>query len=114
MARVIPDHTSTDYERQLKKLATKGVVQLFNALRQAQKTAAEVEAEGIQKNASEVPLVSKEAFLKSLQKKSLKDAEEEVKRAETAVPFLRDNFSTAKNSKHWNEEDDEEENAELI
>ena len=64
VGKVIPTHQSTDYEKSLKKLATRGglilyrlmyllrfvVVQLFNALRAAQKTAEELEADGIQKN----------------------------------------------------------------
>ncbi|CAM9296900.1 unnamed protein product [Ectocarpus sp. 4 AP-2014] len=33
---VIPDHTTTDYERQLKKIATRGVVALFNAISKRQ------------------------------------------------------------------------------
>lgn len=65
IGKVIPTHITTDYEKSLRKIATRGgniiavhsspkylVVQLFNALRAAQKTAEELEADGIQKNVS--------------------------------------------------------------
>ncbi|KAI9494374.1 Rrp15p-domain-containing protein [Zychaea mexicana] len=35
--RVIPDYTSFDYEKRLRKVATRGVVKLFNAIRTQQK-----------------------------------------------------------------------------
>lgn len=40
---VVPDHTSADFEKQLRKLATRGVVALFNAVAKAKKEAAEKE-----------------------------------------------------------------------
>ncbi|KAG2171677.1 hypothetical protein INT43_008057 [Umbelopsis isabellina] len=35
--RVIPDYTTMDYEKKLRKVATRGVVKLFNAIRTQQK-----------------------------------------------------------------------------
>lgn len=35
--RVIPDYTNFDYEKGLRKVATRGVVKLFNAVRTQQK-----------------------------------------------------------------------------
>ncbi|KAI8149880.1 Rrp15p-domain-containing protein [Fennellomyces sp. T-0311] len=35
--RVIPDYTTFDYEKRLRKVATRGVVKLFNAIRTQQK-----------------------------------------------------------------------------
>lgn len=35
--RVIPDYTTFDYEKKLRKVATRGVVKLFNAIRTQQK-----------------------------------------------------------------------------
>ena len=35
--RVIPDYTTFDYEKGLRKVATRGVVKLFNAIRTQQK-----------------------------------------------------------------------------
>jgi hypothetical protein len=40
---VVPDHTSADFEKQLRKLATRGVVALFNAVAKSKKEAAEKE-----------------------------------------------------------------------
>lgn len=48
--RVYPDYSTLEYEKTLRKTSTKGVVQLFNALRAAQKSVQELESEGIQKN----------------------------------------------------------------
>lgn len=39
---VVPDHATADYERQLRKLATRGVVALFNAIAKSKKEAAEL------------------------------------------------------------------------
>jgi hypothetical protein len=49
-AHVIPDHSTMDYEKSLRKTATHGVVELFNALAAAQKTAQQIASEGVQKN----------------------------------------------------------------
>ncbi|CAO3683328.1 unnamed protein product [Umbelopsis ramanniana] len=35
--RIIPDYTTMDYEKKLRKVATRGVVKLFNAIRTQQK-----------------------------------------------------------------------------
>ncbi|KAJ3260774.1 Molybdate-anion transporter [Boothiomyces macroporosus] len=106
IGRVIPDNTDLDYEKSLRKMATKGgifdvivVVQLFNALRAAQKSVSEVENDGVLKNVDAVPAVSKETFIKTLKQ------EKEKTNAE-AVPFLREDYGMTA-PKHWDEEDDE-------
>ncbi|ORX46236.1 hypothetical protein BCR36DRAFT_298016, partial [Piromyces finnis] len=40
--RVIPDFTTFEYEKKLRKLATRGVVKLFNAIKTAQEKSNEV------------------------------------------------------------------------
>ena len=50
---VVPDHTSADFERQLRKLATRGVVALFNAVAKSKKEAAEKEESENNKNKGE-------------------------------------------------------------
>jgi len=52
---VIPDASSADFERQLRKLATRGVVALFNAIAKTKKEAAEKEAAEKSKEKSEEP-----------------------------------------------------------
>ncbi|KAJ3290356.1 hypothetical protein HK104_006833 [Borealophlyctis nickersoniae] len=66
VGRVLPTHTTTDYEKKLRKVATRGVVKLFNAIRVAQNTAEEVKSTGIQKNAAAAPIISKNTFLDML------------------------------------------------
>ncbi|KAJ3273498.1 Molybdate-anion transporter [Terramyces sp. JEL0728] len=99
VGRIIPDNSDLDYEKSLRKMATKGVVQLFNALRAAQKSVNEVENDGVLKNVDVVPSVSKETFIKALKQ------EKEITNAE-AVPFLQDDYGM-KAPKHWDEEEDE-------
>jgi hypothetical protein len=94
-----------DHEKKLRKLATKGVVQLFNALRAAQKSAQEVASEGIQKNTDSVPLITKHVFLKSLSQTSC--TSKKIESGRDVAPFLRDDFMTCKAVKHWDEEEEE-------
>ncbi|RIA87374.1 Rrp15p-domain-containing protein [Glomus cerebriforme] len=67
--RVKADLTSIDYERKLRKLATRGVVQLFNAIRKSQKTTDDVikavggEPKLTSRDAEDVANMSKETFL---------------------------------------------------
>ncbi|KAJ3305257.1 hypothetical protein HDV03_001855 [Kappamyces sp. JEL0829] len=110
VGRVIPDHSTTDYEKKLRKVATRGVVQLFNALRAAQKTAQDLALEGIQKNAAIVPSVSKQSFLQSLKQDERRDRPAtpatSASTAEQSIPFLREEFSRTA-PKHWDQDDDE-------
>jgi hypothetical protein len=94
VGRVKPGPETLSYEKTLRKVATRGVIQLFNALRQVQKEVKELNEDGIQKHAAEVPLVSKSVFLKALKEPS----------NEQKVSFLKDDF-VLKTTKHWDEED---------
>ncbi|KAJ3000499.1 hypothetical protein HDV02_005364 [Globomyces sp. JEL0801] len=113
IGRLIPDNTTLDYEKKLRKTATRGVVQLFNALRAAQKSANEVESESVLMKADQVSTVSKETFIKALKQEKLKSEEKDSKsekvetNAEKAVPFLRNDFSMTE-PKHWDEEEEVE------
>lgn len=93
----MPEPEAMQYEKTLRKMATKGVVQLFNALRQAQKTAQEAESEGIQKNTAQVPVVSKKAFLQAMKEDSTPEIQKPA--------FLRDDFNTSA-EKHWENADE--------
>lgn len=100
VGRVTPEFI-TDAEKVLKKVATKGVVQLFNAIKQAQKVANE--STGIQKNIKELPAVTKKTFLKALKNESEKIESSQPEKP--TVGFLKDDFAL-KESKHWDEEDE--------
>ncbi|KAJ3050096.1 hypothetical protein HK097_008919 [Rhizophlyctis rosea] len=118
VGRVIPTHATTDYEKKLRKVATRGVVKLFNAIRVAQKTAEEVNAEGVQKNTAAAPIIAKSSFLDMLkggptnleEKKPVAAAPEKGgkkgAKKEGGVPWVKDDFAT-KAPKHWDEEDEE-------
>ncbi|KND02170.1 uncharacterized protein SPPG_02662 [Spizellomyces punctatus DAOM BR117] len=124
VGRIIPDHTTTDYEKKLRKVATRGVVKLFNAIRVAQKTAEEVKADGVQKNAATVPVLSKNSFLNMI-KSDAKDESQPSSIGETkgatkkntsekdakdteGVPWVKSDFMM-KAPKHWDEESEEDE-----
>ncbi|CAM9253975.1 unnamed protein product [Laminaria digitata] len=62
---VIPDHTTADYERQMKKIATRGVVALFNAISKRQNEGDKKNASGAVKSAT-VKGASRHAFLDML------------------------------------------------
>ncbi|KAL2911951.1 hypothetical protein HK105_208561 [Polyrhizophydium stewartii] len=108
LSHVIPDHTTTDYEKKLRKIATRGVVQLFNAIRMAQKDADALQSDGVQKHTSEethkpdlVASVSKQTFLKALKdegpkKKSVSDS---VKHAKPDKPTDASQSGTQKASR---------------
>ncbi|KAI8908091.1 Rrp15p-domain-containing protein [Powellomyces hirtus] len=71
VGHTVPDHTITDYERKLReKVSTRGVVQLFNAIRVAQKTAEIVKSDGIWESRDAAPVISKNSFLDTLNPKS--------------------------------------------
>jgi hypothetical protein len=99
VGRIKPSSETLTFEKQLKKVATKGVVQLFNALRKVQKEVKELQQDGVQKHANEVPVLSKNTFIKAL-----KDGNVSNQAVESQVSFLKDDFAT-KASKHWDEDD---------
>ncbi|KAH6600383.1 hypothetical protein BASA50_002394 [Batrachochytrium salamandrivorans] len=119
--RVIPDHTTMTYEKKLKKLATRGVVQLFNAIRAAQRSTDDLKADGIQKHDTEASTVSKETFIKTLKEEgargkssldSVKDTEtsssKKRKADSSGVAWVKSDFAM-KAPKHWDQEEEEEE-----
>lgn len=126
--RLIPDHSTTDYEKKLRKLATRGVVQLFNAIRAAQKSAAiavsNTEAvstlvpskESLQQNAA----MTKETFLKVLKDEgSLHKSRSESNKKpiikeqnEAPVSWVRNDFGMT-TAKHWDQDEDEDDELEF-
>ncbi|ORX85492.1 Rrp15p-domain-containing protein [Basidiobolus meristosporus CBS 931.73] len=61
--RVVPDHTTLDYEKKLKKVATRGVVKLFNAIKAQQKEAEGVPVVKAAADKEKVASMSKAKFL---------------------------------------------------
>ncbi|KAI9336809.1 hypothetical protein BDR26DRAFT_864661 [Obelidium mucronatum] len=59
-----------DLEKRLRKVATRGVVKLFNAIRVAQKTVESVKADGVQKNADKISALSKGGFMQMIKESS--------------------------------------------
>ncbi|KAI8911397.1 Rrp15p-domain-containing protein [Powellomyces hirtus] len=115
------DHTTTDYEKKLRKVATRGVVKLFNAIRVAQKAAEEVKSEGILKNRDAAPILSKNTFLDMIKPPTGSEDKSDTK--STAQPaaveagsgpsWAKEDFMM-KAPKHWDEEDDDEEVADVV
>ncbi|KAJ3018913.1 hypothetical protein HKX48_002560 [Thoreauomyces humboldtii] len=123
IGHVVPEHTTTDYEKKLRKVATRGVVKLFNAIRVAQKTAEDVRSDGIQKNADAAPLISKNTFLDmikpptekttvELKATSVVSSKSKVA-TESSGPSWVDPDFMMKAPKHWDQDDDDEEEADV-
>ena len=105
------------YEKELKKIATRGVVALFNAVSEAQKPAEDDNSGVVAKD------MDKSEFLDMLQKKSSPGTGGSTSSggggggstgtAENTTPsYLRDDYMTGASMKHWDQEDDEEESDE--
>jgi hypothetical protein len=69
----IPDHTTLDFERQLRKLATRGVVALFNAISKSKREEIEVQngdkkddTENIKKSKPSLKQITQENFMEML------------------------------------------------
>ncbi|KAJ3194358.1 hypothetical protein HK101_002926 [Irineochytrium annulatum] len=60
-----PEVLSTDVEKKLRKVATRGVVKLFNAIRVAQKTVDTVKSEGVKKVPAAAAATSFMSMIKS-------------------------------------------------
>ncbi|XP_007173587.2 RRP15-like protein [Balaenoptera acutorostrata] len=123
MCRVKPDVVKDkETERNLQRIATRGVVQLFNAVQKHQKNVDEKvkEAGGsIRKRAKLISTVSKKDFIsvlrgmdgstneKSLTGKNSKAKQTEAKSEEgPAWTILRDNFMMGASMKDWDKESD--------
>ncbi|XP_013100482.1 RRP15-like protein [Stomoxys calcitrans] len=133
--RVKPTWKDIERERALRKVATKGVVQLFNAVRIQQKDLQhQLEEAGPLDSRKEAVLknINKRKFLDVLMggkrskseavdnpvKNELKKEEEDEssdddydnKKKKSEWNVLRDDFMTNKKNKHWDEEDEDDEN----
>lgn len=132
--RVKPSWKDIERERALRKIATRGVVQLFNAVRIQQKDLQhQLEEAGPLDSRKEAVLnnINKRKFLDVLmsgkrakseqvdnpvkdeiKEESDNSSDEEIdgKKKKSEWSVLRDDFMTNKKIKHWDEEDDSEEN----
>ncbi|CAH0550542.1 unnamed protein product [Brassicogethes aeneus] len=119
--RVKPNILEKDRERILSKIATKGVVQLFNAVRMQQKDISEklkeagpleVRKEKVMKN------IDKRAFLDVLMGEKSTNIEKEtvgqkkLKKEDSTWSVLKDDFMMSAKMKDWDKELEEEENEE--
>uniref|UniRef100_A0A8D0DZW5 RRP15-like protein n=1 Tax=Salvator merianae TaxID=96440 RepID=A0A8D0DZW5_SALMN len=129
MCRVKPDVTKDrETERSLQRIATRGVVQLFNAVRKHQKNVDEkIKAVGSsdRKRAKLISSVSKRDFIDVLRgmegteteqnatRKAPKSKQGELKSEDNpAWSILRDDFMMGASMKDWDKESDGENNAE--
>ncbi|KAF7998149.1 hypothetical protein HCN44_009547 [Aphidius gifuensis] len=127
-ARVKPSVLDRDREKTLQKIATKGVVQLFNAVKQQQAEIQNklVDAGPIERKREKVlKNIDKNAFLDVLMggTKSIKVDDKQVaakkeeiveKKAENVWSVLRDDFAMGANLKDWDKnapEDDDDSSA---
>ncbi|KAI8808126.1 Rrp15p-domain-containing protein [Cladochytrium replicatum] len=114
--RVIPDVTTIDYEKRLRKIATRGVVQLFNAIRIAQKSAEEVKA--TTSSTETIKEVTKGTFLTMLKGPKPAAGVSISTKANTnqsgsgsssgGVRWLSSDYMTAPAQKHWDEKNSDD------
>ncbi|XP_015266486.1 PREDICTED: RRP15-like protein [Gekko japonicus] len=127
MCRVKPDVVKDrETERNLQRIATRGVVQLFNAVRKHQRNVEEKAKEAgtsDRKRAKLISSVSKRDFINVLRgmegteveqntiRKSLKSKQGDAKSEEgPAWSILRDNFMMGASMKDWDKKSDGEDN----
>nr|CAB3265794.1 RRP15-like protein [Phallusia mammillata] len=114
MCRVIPTKEDEVYEKELRKVATKGVIQLFNAIAKHQKEVhgklAKAKTEG--KKEKVMKSVDKGKFLDMLNDGSTSKGKKEAKKEESkeapAWSVLRDDFMMGNDMKDWDKQSDEE------
>ncbi|XP_054758269.2 RRP15-like protein [Lytechinus pictus] len=126
MAKVMPKVTDKEFERSLQRIATKGVVQLFNAVKKQQKTREERLKEvggSTRKRAKVEASLTKGNFLDMLKgtpapskvdpsskkKESITSSKNTSVGAEPSWGVLRDDFMLGAGMKDWDKDDDEEE-----
>lgn len=98
---VLPNYTTLAKDRQLRKIATKGVVALFNAITKHQQSAnLQVESKLKKQQQVEVKAMSKANFLNLL-----KDNTEKASTSDWKV--LDDKFMMGAKLKHWDQSEDE-------
>eukprot|EP00742_Colponemidia_sp_Colp-10_P006633 GILJ01007111.1.p1 GENE.GILJ01007111.1~~GILJ01007111.1.p1 ORF type:complete len:307 (+),score=100.40 GILJ01007111.1:43-921(+) len=118
---VLPDILNKDFERQLLKLATKGVVKLFNAVSQHQKSQDSVSSTKVEDKKLKVDKVdqlSKANFLQLLKKNnnesksSSKLTKAEADSSSSKSPswsVFKDDYLMGAKMKDWDKEEEEEE-----
>jgi len=113
--RVIPDYTTFEYEKKLRKLATRGVVKLFNAIKTAQEKSNEVHT--LVTNKKPKVEVAKKSFMDMLQetnkqKSSTKELsnKENSESKEPTWNVFSDNYGMNASIKDWDKEEEEKEN----
>ncbi|XP_054153135.1 RRP15-like protein isoform X2 [Oppia nitens] len=116
MGRLKPTLEDWERERRLCSIATKGVVQLFNAVREQQKT---IDRDVREVGSSEtrrdrvINKYNKNQFLDKLKEKQKKDktndSKESDKKEEKTWKVLRDDFMIGAKMKDWDKQSDSEE-----
>ncbi|XP_019627510.1 PREDICTED: RRP15-like protein [Branchiostoma belcheri] len=127
MGRVKPDVAEKERERALQRIATRGVVQLFNAVKKEQKTIQEKLQEAgptESKKAKAMSSISKGSFLDKLKETKAAGApsgtmerrkDNQLNKGkvpdkdEPSWKILRDDYMMGSNMKDWDKESDEEE-----
>ncbi|XP_067118577.1 RRP15-like protein [Centruroides vittatus] len=115
MCRTKPDISEKQKERALNRIATRGVVQLFNAVRQHQKTLGEklsTAGNSEVKKEKVIKSFTKGGFLDRLKNKEKKSEEskndENSHEKEKKWDVLRDNFMMEATLKDWDKDSDED------
>jgi len=116
--RVIPDYTTFEYEKKLRKLATRGVVKLFNAIKTAQEKSNEVHT--LVTNKKPKVEVAKKSFMDMLQETNKqKSANEKAsdnnnndnsESKEPAWNVFSDNYGMNASIKDWDKDKENEDN----
>lgn len=110
--RVIPDYTTFEYEKKLRKLATRGVVKLFNAIKAAQEKSNEVHT--LVTNKKPKVEVAKKSFMDMLQESNKQKTSSNEKTTnndnseskEPAWNVFSDNYGMNATIKDWDKEED--------
>jgi len=113
--RVIPDYTTFEYEKKLRKLATRGVVKLFNAIKTAQEKSNEVHT--LVTNKKPKVEVAKKSFMDMLQESNKQKSDtkekssnnENMNSKEPTWNVFSDNYGMNATIKDWDKEEDNEE-----
>ncbi|KAJ3328370.1 hypothetical protein HDU76_010098 [Blyttiomyces sp. JEL0837] len=101
IGRSKPESATNDSEKRLRKIATRGVVKLFNAIRAAQKTVEYTKSEGIQKNSKKAPTLSKGSFLQMIRESASTSTDKPSTASETTSQ-TKGSTSTGKKNTNTN------------
>ncbi|XP_074662125.1 RRP15-like protein [Tubulanus polymorphus] len=111
MGRKKPDITKREHERNLQRIATRGIVQLFNAVKKQQKLVEEKLSDAgplEHRKDKAMKAITKGAFLDVLrgtEVRTVKDVEKESQ--EPSWKILRDDFMMGAKMKDWDKDSDE-------